>query len=59
VPGVGVVDLENGIMSRDPGRRAYTIASPVAVYKNLAIFPGRTGEHNRWGIPAICAASIC
>ena len=34
-----------------PGGEAYTIASPVAVYKNLAIFPGRTGEHNRWGIP--------
>ena len=34
-----------------PGGESYTIASPVAVYKNLAIFPGRTGEHNRWGIP--------
>ena len=51
VPGVGVVDLENGIMKAIPGGEAYTIASPVAVYKNLAIFPGRTGEHNRWGIP--------
>ena len=51
VPGVGVVDLENGIMSRIPDGEAYTIASPVAVYKNMAIFPGRTGEHNRWGIP--------
>ena len=47
----GVVDLDNGIMSRIPGGEAYTIASPVAVYKNVAIFPGRTGEHNRWGIP--------
>jgi quinoprotein glucose dehydrogenase len=51
VPDAGVVDLENGIMSTIPGGEAYTIASPVAVYKNLAIFPGRTGEHNRWGIP--------
>jgi quinoprotein glucose dehydrogenase len=51
VPDVGVIDLENGIMSRIPDGEAYTIASPVAVYKNLAIFPGRTGEHNRWGIP--------
>ena len=41
----------NGIMDRIPGGESYTIASPVAVYKNLAIFPGRTGEHNRWGIP--------
>jgi glucose dehydrogenase len=51
VPEVGLIDLENGIMNRIPGGEAYTIASPVAVYKNLAIFPGRTGEHNRWGIP--------
>ena len=51
VPEVGVVDLENGIMERIPGGEAYAIASPVAVYRNLAIFPGRTGEHNRWGIP--------
>ncbi len=48
---VGVIDLIAGIMDRIPGGEAYTIASPVAVYKNLAIFPGRTGEHNRWGIP--------
>jgi glucose dehydrogenase len=51
VPDVGVIDLENGIMDRIPEGEPYTIASPVAVYKNLAIFPGRTGEHNRWGIP--------
>jgi len=51
VADAGVVDLENGIMSTIAGGEAYTIASPVAVYKNLAIFPGRTGEHNRWGIP--------
>jgi quinoprotein glucose dehydrogenase len=51
VPDVGVIDLENGIMDRIPGGEAYAIASPVAVYRNLAIFPGRTGEHNRWGIP--------
>jgi quinoprotein glucose dehydrogenase len=51
VADVGVIDLENGIMNPMPGGEAYTIASPVAVYKNLAIFPGRTGEHNRWGIP--------
>src|SRR5215212_8795418 len=51
VPDVGVVDLENGIMERIPGGEAYAIASPIAVHKNLAIFPGRTGEHNRWGIP--------
>jgi glucose dehydrogenase len=51
VPAVGVIDLVSGIMDRIPGGEAYTIASPVAVYKNLAIFPGRTGEHNRWGIP--------
>jgi quinoprotein glucose dehydrogenase len=51
VPEVGVIDLVNGIMDRIPDGEAYAIASPVAVYKNLAIFPGRTGEHNRWGIP--------
>jgi quinoprotein glucose dehydrogenase len=51
IPDVGVVDLVNGIMDRIPGGEAYAIASPVAVYRNLAIFPGRTGEHNRWGIP--------
>ncbi len=51
VPGVGVIDLERGVMNAIPGGEAYTIASPVAVYRNLAIFPGRTGEHNRWGIP--------
>jgi quinoprotein glucose dehydrogenase len=51
VPDVGVIDLEHGIMDRIPGGEAYAIASPVAVYRNLAIFPGRTGEHNRWGIP--------
>lgn len=47
----GVIDLANGIMDPIPGGEAYTIASPVAVYKSLAIVPGRTGEHNRWGIP--------
>jgi len=51
VPNVGTIDLVNGIMDPISGGEAYTIASPVAVYKNLAIFPGRTGEHNRWGIP--------
>ena len=51
VPQAGVIDLVAGIMDRIPGGEAYTIASPVAVYKNVAIFPGRTGEHNRWGIP--------
>jgi glucose dehydrogenase len=51
VPDVGVMDLENGIMNGIPRGEAYAIASPVAVYKNFAIFPGRTGEHNRWGIP--------
>ena len=51
VADVGVVDLESGIMKPIPGGEAYTIASPVAVYRNLAIVPGRTGEHNRWGIP--------
>jgi quinoprotein glucose dehydrogenase len=51
VPNVGVIDIENGIMDRIPGGEAYAVAAPVAVYQNLAIFPGRTGEHNRWGIP--------
>ena len=46
-----MIDLVDGIMDRIPGGEAYTIASPVAVYRNIAIFPGRTGEHNRWGIP--------
>ena len=50
-PDAGVIDLVSGIMNPIPGGESYTIASPVAVYKNLAIFPGRTGEHNRWGIP--------
>jgi glucose dehydrogenase len=51
VPNVGVIDIENGIMEGIPGGEAYAVAAPVAVYQNLAIFPGRTGEHNRWGIP--------
>ena len=51
VPDVGVIDLVSGIMDPIPEGEAYAIASPVAVYRNLAIFPGRTGEHNRWGIP--------
>jgi glucose dehydrogenase len=51
IPDAGVIDLVSGIMDRIPGGESYTIASPVAVYRNLAIFPGRTGEHNRWGIP--------
>ena len=51
VPNVGTIDLVNGIMDPIPGGEAYTVASPVAVYKNLVIVPGRTGEHNRWGIP--------
>jgi glucose dehydrogenase len=51
VPDAGVIDLIDGIMDRIPAGEAYAIASPVAVYRNLAIFPGRTGEHNRWGIP--------
>jgi glucose dehydrogenase len=51
LPEAGVIDLVNGIMDTIPEGEAYAIASPVAVYKNLAIFPGRTGEHNRWGIP--------
>jgi glucose dehydrogenase len=51
IPDSGVIDLVSGIMDRIPGGESYTIASPVAVYRNLAIFPGRTGEHNRWGIP--------
>jgi quinoprotein glucose dehydrogenase len=51
IPQAGVIDLLNGIMDVIPGGESYTIASPVAVYKNVAIFPGRTGEHNRWGIP--------
>jgi glucose dehydrogenase len=51
LPDAGVIDLVSGIMDRIPGGESYTIASPVAVYRNLAIFPGRTGEHNRWGIP--------
>ncbi len=50
-PEAGVIDLVAGIMDRIPGGESYTIASPVAVHKNVAIFPGRTGEHNRWGIP--------
>ena len=41
-----------------PGGEAYTIASPVAVYKNLAIFPGRTSKHDRWGIPGDPRGSI-
>jgi glucose dehydrogenase len=51
VAGVSVIDLVSGIMDPIPEGEAYTIASPVAVYQNIAIFPGRTGEHNRWGIP--------
>src|SRR5581483_11575020 len=50
VPKCGIIDLVNGIMDKFPGE-AYSIAAPVAVYKNLAIFAGRTGEQNRWGIP--------
>ena len=48
-PAAPVMDLVNGIM--DKFGEPYTIASPAAIYKNVLIVPGRTGEQGRWGIP--------
>ena len=50
IPGLGVMDLVAGIMDKFPGQ-AYAMATPVAVYKNVIIAIGRTGEQGRWGIP--------
>ena len=48
--GLGVMDLVAGIMDKFPGEN-YAVAAPVAVYKNIVIVTGRTGEQGRWGIP--------
>jgi quinoprotein glucose dehydrogenase len=45
-----VMDLVNGIMDKFSGE-AYAVAAPVAVYKNVIVVTGRTGEQGRWGIP--------
>jgi quinoprotein glucose dehydrogenase len=50
VPGqAGVVDLSAGIMDKFGG--PWRGGSPPAIYKNIAIVAGRTGEQGRYGIP--------
>lgn len=46
----GVMDLVAGIMDPFPGQN-YAVAAPVAVYENIVVVTGRTGEQGRWGIP--------
>ncbi|MFO7287095.1 MAG: PQQ-binding-like beta-propeller repeat protein [Gammaproteobacteria bacterium] len=45
----GVVNLSEGIMDKFGG--AWQVGAPPAIYKNIAIFAGRTGEQGRYGIP--------
>jgi quinoprotein glucose dehydrogenase len=50
VPGpTGVIDLSAGIMDKFGG--AWRGGSPPAVWKNIAVVAGRTGEQGRYGIP--------
>jgi quinoprotein glucose dehydrogenase len=50
VPGAaGVVNLATGVMEKFGGN--YSMNTAPAIYKNLAIIAGRTGEQGRYGIP--------
>jgi glucose dehydrogenase len=50
VPGpAGMVDMAKGVMEKFGG--TYATNMPPALYKNLAIVAGRTGEQGRYGIP--------
>jgi len=45
----GLVNLSTGVMEKFGG--GYATQMPPALYKNLAIIAGRTGEQGRYGIP--------
>ena len=50
IPGpAGVINLSTGVMEKFGG--AFSTNMPPALYKNLAIVAGRTGEQGRYGIP--------
>jgi glucose dehydrogenase len=50
VPGpAGLVNLSVGIMDKFGGE--WRVGAPPAIYKNIAIVAGRTGEQGRYGIP--------
>jgi quinoprotein glucose dehydrogenase len=50
IPGAaGMVNMATGVMEKFGG--TYATNSPPALYKNLAIIAGRTGEQGRYGIP--------
>ena len=50
VPGPsGLVNLATGVMEKFGG--GYSTQMPPALYRNLAIIAGRTGEQGRYGIP--------
>jgi len=50
VPGpTGVINLSAGIMDKFGG--SWTGGGPPAIYRNIAIVAGRTGEQGRYGIP--------
>jgi quinoprotein glucose dehydrogenase len=45
----GIINLSTGVMEKFGG--AFTTNMPPAIYRNLAIVAGRTGEQGRYGIP--------
>jgi quinoprotein glucose dehydrogenase len=50
IPGpAGLVNLSVGIMDKFGGN--WAMNTPPALYKNLAILAGRTGESGRYGVP--------
>jgi quinoprotein glucose dehydrogenase len=50
IPGpAGVINLSVGIMDKFGGN--WPVATAPAIYKNIAIVAGRTGEQGRYGIP--------
>ena len=50
IPGAaGLVDLSKGVMEKFGG--SFATNMPPALYKNLAIVAGRTGEQGRYGVP--------
>ena len=56
VPGpAGVMNMATGVTEKfvtQPGAEpSYSMNTPPAIYKNLAIIAGRTGEGGRYGIP--------
>ena len=50
IPGpAGLVNMATGVMEKFGGN--YSTNMPPALYRNLAIIAGRTGEQGRYGIP--------